>query len=75
METFAVARSVFFHSIYNGSLFRTFRYIGRDVSRHVLNVTQHLKELFATIVFLITEIIQLLPACSLPRECVYRVIP
>jgi hypothetical protein len=39
MESFAVVRSVSFRSIYNGSPFLTFPYTGRDVSRHVLNVS------------------------------------
>jgi hypothetical protein len=46
METFAVARSVFFRNIYNGSPFRTFPYRGWCVSRHVLNGAQQLEELF-----------------------------
>jgi hypothetical protein len=47
METFALGRSVFFRSIYNGSPFRTFPYRGWNVSCHILNVAQHLKELFS----------------------------
>jgi hypothetical protein len=46
MEIFAVVRSIFFRSIYNGSPFRTFPYRGWCVARHVLNVAQRLNELF-----------------------------
>jgi hypothetical protein len=45
MEGFAVARTVFFRSIYNGSPFRTFPYLTWDVSCHV-NAAQQLEELF-----------------------------
>jgi hypothetical protein len=45
-ESFAVARSVFFLSIYNDSPLRTFPYRGWCVSRHILNVAQQIKELF-----------------------------
>jgi hypothetical protein len=45
-ESLAVARSVFFRNIYNGSPFRAFPYRGWCVSRQVLNVAQQLKELF-----------------------------
>jgi hypothetical protein len=46
MESFAVVRSVFFRSIYNGSPFRTFPYRSWGMSHNVLNVAQDLKELF-----------------------------